>query len=71
MIELPMRHPTLNGLSYVRFRSTAKETDPLGLLVEKVNVTITESAAPASSARKQKLHEQRYVKQVVPTWKDR
>lgn len=70
-IELPMRHPTLNGLSYVRFRSTAKETDPLGLLVEKLNVTITESAAPASSARKQKLHEQRYVEQVVPTWKDR
>jgi len=68
-IELPLRHPTLNGLSYVRFRSTAKETDLQGLLVEKVDVTITEPSAPACSAQELKAHEQRYLKQVVPSWK--
>ncbi|WP_417391647.1 sialidase family protein [Gimesia sp.] len=69
-IELPLRHPTLNGLSYIRFRSTAKDTDPLGLLVEKVNVSITDPSAPACSAREQLAHEQRYRKQVVSRWKD-
>lgn len=67
-IELPLRHPTLNGLSYIRFRSTAKETDPLGLLVEKVDVNITDPTAPACSAQEQREHEQRYRKQVVPSW---
>ncbi|QDT93648.1 sialidase family protein [Gimesia algae] len=69
-IELPLWHPTLNGLSYIRFRATAKETDPLGLLVEKVKVTITAPAAPACSAQELKSHEQRYMKQVVSRWKD-
>jgi hypothetical protein len=69
-IELPMRHPTLNGLSYVRFRSTAKETDPLGLLVEKVKVAITNSSAPGCSPQEQAANERRYVEHVVPTWND-
>lgn len=68
--ELPLRHQTLNGLSYVRFRSTAKETDPHGLLVEQVTVTITDPFAPACSAQEQQAHEQRYVKEVVPSWKE-
>ncbi|HCO24014.1 MAG: hypothetical protein CME31_02740 [Gimesia sp.] len=69
-VELRVRHPTLNGLSYVRFRSTAKETDPRGLLVEQVTVKITDPFAPACSAQEQRAHEQRYVKQVVPSWKE-
>ena len=67
-IELPLRHPTLNGLSYLRFRSTAKEADALGLLVENVRVTITDSVAPECSPEQQAVHERRYVEQVVPTW---
>ncbi|WP_417388591.1 sialidase family protein [Gimesia sp.] len=67
-VELPLRHPTLNGLSYIRLRSTAEETDLQGLLVEQVEVTITDPFAPACSVREQKDHEQRYVKQVVPGW---
>ena len=70
-VELPLRHPTLNGLSYVRFRSTAKETDPLGFLVEKVKVTIANSSAPGCSPQEQDSHERRYVEQVVPSWMDR
>jgi len=69
-IELPLRHPTLNGLSYVRFRSTAKESDPHGLLVEKVQVTITNPFAPACSPQDQAAHELRYVERVVPSWQD-
>ena len=67
-VELPLRHPTLNGLSYLRFRSTAKEADALGLLVENVRVTITDSVAPECSPEQQAVHERRYVEQVVPTW---
>lgn len=69
-VELPVRHPTINGLSYVRFRSTAKEMDPSGLLVEQVTVKITDPFAPACSAQEQRAHEQRYVKEVVPNWKE-
>jgi len=69
-VELPLRHPTLNGLSYIRFRSTAKETDPLGLLVENVKVTITKASAPGCSPQEQESHERRYVEQVVPNWTD-
>lgn len=67
-IELPLRHPTLNGLSYVRFRSTAEQTDLDGLLVEQVEVTVTDPFAPACSVQEKMAHEQRYVKQVVPGW---
>ena len=70
-IKLPLRHPTLNGLSYLRFRSIAKETDPHGLLVDEVKVTITNPSAPACSPPEQAAHERRYVEQVVPTWNDR
>lgn len=69
-VELPVRHPTLNGLSYVRFRSTAKEMDPSGILVEQVTVKITDPFAPACSAQEQRANEQRYVKEVVPSWKE-
>ena len=69
-IKLPVQHQTLNGLSYIRFRSTAKKTDPLGLLVEQVNVTISDPFAPACSPEELASHERRYVKQVIPRWGD-
>lgn len=66
--ELPLRHRTLNGLSYLRFRSTAKGEDPEGLLVERVQVSIEDPFAPACDAAQQRAHEQRYVEQLVPGW---
>ena len=66
--EIAWQHPTLNGLSYVRFRSTAKEPDPGGLLVEKVAVSVVDPFAPPVSAEAQRTHERRYVDGIVPRW---
>ncbi len=67
-IKLPLRHPTLNGLSYLRFRSTAKDADPIGVLVDEVKVTISDSSAPPCSPQEQMAHERRYVDTVIPGW---
>ena len=69
-VELPLRHPTLNGLSYLRFRSTAKESDPHGLLIDRVEATITDPFAPRCTSEEQAAHERRYIEQVVSTWED-
>jgi hypothetical protein len=66
--ELKVRHPTINGCSYVRFRSAAKTVDPAGFLVGGVKVSITDPYAPARSAADQQAHEKRYVEKVVPLW---
>lgn len=66
--RLSLKHPTLNGLSYVRFRSTADQTDAGGLLVENVKVSITDPYAHACSAADQRAHEQRYIRDLVPLW---
>src|SRR5690606_7128002 len=55
--RLPLRHPTLNGLSYVRFRSAASEVDPAGLLIDSVEVTIDDPYAPAVTPDQQAEHE--------------
>jgi len=66
--RLEVQHPTLNGLSYIRFRSTADQTDEAGLLVEAVEVSIEDPFAPACSVTDQLVHEQRYTSQMVPLW---
>ncbi|MBI2479809.1 MAG: exo-alpha-sialidase [Planctomycetia bacterium] len=66
--ELPIRNKTLNGISYVRFRSAAKELDTAGFLVDSVKVSIEDPYAPPCSVADQAEHERRYVNQVVPTW---
>lgn len=65
---LPLRHSTLNGLSYIRFRSAASEVDPAGLLIDSVEVDIADPYAPAVTPRQQADHERRYVETVVSTW---
>jgi hypothetical protein len=68
---LPQQNPTLNGLSYLRFRSTATEDDPVGLLVENVTASITDPFAPACTTAEQREQEKRYVERVVPRWSTR
>ena len=65
---LPLLHQTLNGLSYIRLRSTADEIDTAGFLLDRVKVSITAPSAPACSAANLKAHEQRYIKQTIPRW---
>jgi hypothetical protein len=66
--RLPVAHQTLNGLSYVRFVSTASERDPSGFLVERVAVDIAEPFAPACTPEALRQHEERYVRNLVPRW---
>ena len=67
--ELKMRHPTLNGLSYLRLRSAATEKDSAGFLVDDVKVSVSEPHAPPVSAADQAEQERHYIKNVVPGWK--
>jgi hypothetical protein len=67
--ELKPLHPTLNGLSYVRFRSTAKTIDHAGFLVDSVKVSIEDPCTPATTPKAQAEQEQHYIKTVVPRWK--
>ena len=65
---LNLRHKTLNGLSYVRFRSVAKELDMAGFLVDTVSVSIEDPYAPQSDPKDQIEQEKRYVENMVPHW---
>lgn len=66
---LPLRHETLNGLSYLRFRSTATSRDEAGFLVESVEVKVEDAYAPEVTAEQMAAQEKRYVEQIVPRWK--
>ena len=65
---LNVRHQTLNGVSYVRFRSAARELDTAGFLVDSVNVSIDDPYAPRCGPKNQIEQEKRYVENVVPHW---
>ena len=67
--ERSLAHETLNGISYVRFLSTARDLDPAGILVGRVSVEIADAFAPARGAAELRRQEQRYVEQVVPRWR--
>ena len=69
--QLTTLHPTLNGLSYLRFRSTAENKDAAGFMVEKVSVEISDPFAPPRTAAERKAHEQRYINKMVPLWSKR
>jgi hypothetical protein len=66
--RVPLRNETLNGMSYVRFRSTSTEIDSAGFLLERVNVNIEDPYAPAISREEQLAHERRYIENIVPLW---
>ena len=65
---LDIRHPTINGVSYVRFRSAATELDTAGFLVDSVKVSIDDPYAPECGPEHQIEQEKRYVENVVPHW---
>ena len=65
---LNVRHQTLNGVSYVRFRSAARELDTAGFLVDSVKVSIDGPFAPQCGPKDQIEQEKRYVGNVVPYW---
>jgi len=65
---LAIRNDTINGISYVRFRSTAEQIDQAGFLVDSVRVVIDDPYAPQVTPSQQAEHEQRYIDRVVPTW---
>ena len=69
--ERLLTHETLNGISYVRFLSTARELDPAGFMVGSVSVEIADAVAPAHSPSELRRHELRYIEQVVPRWRGR
>ncbi|MBT3379561.1 MAG: exo-alpha-sialidase [Lentisphaerae bacterium] len=65
-----IRNETLNGISYVRFRSTAKALDVAGFLVDSVKVTLDAPHAPPCGPEDQVRQEARYVDQMVPLWSE-
>ena len=67
--ELPLRNETLNGISYIRFRSSARQIDTAGFLVDSVTASIDDPNSPPCTAEDQQDHEQRYVEKVVPLWR--
>jgi hypothetical protein len=69
--ERPLAHETLNGISYVRFLSTARGLDPAGFLVGSVRVEIADAFAPVQRPAELRRHEQRYIGQVVPRWREK
>ena len=64
----PLRNKTINGISYIRFRSAAQQIDSVGFLVDSVTVSIDSEFAPRCSAGDQIEHELRYIEKVVPEW---
>jgi hypothetical protein len=66
---VPWQYPTLNGISYLRWRSLAKTFDHSGFLVDDLYVDIEESAAPPVTPQQLLEHEQRYREQVVIRWR--
>ncbi len=45
---LNVNQPTVNGISYLRLRSTAERPDPAGFLVESIAVTVDPAPVPGS-----------------------
>jgi hypothetical protein len=66
--SVPLRNESVNGVSYVRFRSAATKPDPEGFLIDRVSVSIEDPSAPIRSSQELVAHEQRYVQKVVPHW---
>ncbi|MAG93493.1 MAG: hypothetical protein CMJ48_07065, partial [Planctomycetaceae bacterium] len=65
---LELRNKTLNGISYVRFRSAAETIDTAGFLVDRAEVSIDDPYAPPCTPQQQAKQEQRYVRNVAPLW---
>lgn len=62
--SLPLRFKTLNGLSYLRLRSTATSIDNAGYYIESVWVDIANSVAPEVTESQVLEMEQTYRKEM-------
>lgn len=58
--KLELLNETGNGICYLRLRSTAKEIDRAGYLVDSVSVDIRQPIAPARTAKENQLIFQKY-----------
>ncbi len=67
--KLPLLNRTLNGISYVRFRSTANTMDTAGFLADDAYVSIHDPYAPPIESAEVIEHEKSYIETVVKRWK--
>jgi hypothetical protein len=68
LASLPVRTPTLNGISYLRVHAAGAEPDPHGILIRRVAVTITDPIAPPVTPKDQGAWHQKYLDTVLPRW---
>ena len=59
--QLKQAHPTGNGLSYLRLRSTAAAAESAGFLVDHVRADIDDPVAPARTAAQNREMERKYI----------
>jgi hypothetical protein len=65
---LPLHSRTLNGASYLRLRSLASTPDPHGVIIRRVQVSITDPQAPAVTPEEVAAWQREYVETIVPRW---
>jgi hypothetical protein len=64
-LQLNLNNQTLNGISYLRFRSLAAQPDLAGFLVESVVVNIDDAVAPPRSEAEIRSEYDKYRSTVV------
>ena len=64
-----LRNKTINGISYIRFRSAAQQIDTTGFLVDDVRVSIDAPSTPLCSEKDKNDQERRYIEKFVPFWR--
>jgi len=62
--ELKQAHPTGNGISYLRLRSTATQIDTVGFLVDRVRADIADPIAPPRTPGQNREAERHYIEQI-------
>ena len=64
-VTLPLNNQTLNGLSYLRLRSTSPEPDLSGYFIESVFVDIDDNIAKEVSTQDKKNAEDDYRSRLI------
>lgn len=67
-VPLAMKNKTLNGISYIRFRSLAKAIDNAGFLIGRVETVIDDPAAPPCDETDKKQAAETYRDEFMPFW---
>jgi hypothetical protein len=66
-----VRHRTLNGLSYLRIRSSAEKPDPHGVIIRHVKAEMADPKAPEAIRDDLAAYQQDYVRSIVPRWSEK